>query len=190
MLRLHPLLQVVDGVKCLVLDEHQFWHNRLKPWLVKNANVLLFGPLYQHLTGECFLPLSPYEGPFQEHPQSHTHAPPAAAPQPPAGPVWSSRWGCVRLGKQLWRVSAEPHTPEGTSLSTAPRAWSWNSSRIICFNTTEQLNALDNPCHHSTFCMLTVHSSDKHCTPSLSHSCLFLSIFLHCWSLWKCLLCI
>lgn len=35
MLRLHPLLQVVDGMKCFILHKHQFRHNCLKSRLVK-----------------------------------------------------------------------------------------------------------------------------------------------------------
>lgn len=34
MLRLHPLLQVVDGIKCFILHKHQFRHNCLKSRLV------------------------------------------------------------------------------------------------------------------------------------------------------------
>lgn len=32
-LRLHPLPQVVDGIKCLILDKNQLRHDGLKPWL-------------------------------------------------------------------------------------------------------------------------------------------------------------
>lgn len=70
----------------------------------------------------------PCGDPFLVRPQSHIHVPAASAPQPPAEPIWSPLSECVRPERPLWPSSPGLYTPEGTSSSKAPPAWSWNSS--------------------------------------------------------------
>lgn len=99
---------------------------------------------------------SPYVGPFQVHPQSHTHVPPASAPQPPAGPVWRPPLGCVQLWRPLWPSSSDPYTPEGMFSDTVPPVWSWNSSCVTFFYAQKDKKSTSTTHHSSSLYLLQV----------------------------------
>lgn len=110
-LRLHPLPQVVDGIKCLILDKNQLRHNRLKPRLEQRQTCQSQLHCASDLTEPRLLQTSPCEGLFQERLQSRTGVPPTSGLRPPAVLAWSSQRGCVRTGRLSWPSLSDPYTP-------------------------------------------------------------------------------
>lgn len=183
-------------MQSLIFDKDQFWYNCLKPWLVKKkANRKQSEPLSQYCSSFIFLLVTAntkiagdwLTSHLMKVPPESIHKVTLMFLQHPHQSLQLSQPEALLDGASGLKGNSSPlqqiHTLQRVCLQTRlPQSGPGTSANITWFNTTDQYSLIQLHYIFSlyTFCMLTGHSSYKHSTLFLFHSCLFESRILQC----------